>query len=119
MFAKWGDRDDFVRIDRIIDNTEINIPFIDDEQYQQALTPVNVIPELDGQSIKIAGFVIPLEFENKRITQFFLVPFYGACIHVPPPPPNQIILVKGSNGIGLWKLIPVFRNINQEKRNVA
>ena len=33
--------------------------------------------------------------------------------------PNQLILVKGSNGIGLWKLIPVFRNINQEKRNVA
>ena len=33
--------------------------------------------------------------------------------------PNQIILVKGSNGIGLWNLIPVFRNINQEKPNVA
>ncbi len=33
--------------------------------------------------------------------------------------PNQIILIKGSNGIGLWNLIPVFRNINQEKCDVA
>ena len=97
--------DDPSLIDRIIDNTEINTPFLDDEQYQQALTSVNVIPELDGQSIKIAGFVIPLEFENKRITQFFLVPFYGACIHVPPPPPNQIILVnypEGMKELDIW-----------------
>ena len=33
--------------------------------------------------------------------------------------PNQIILIKGSNGIGLWNLIPIFKNLNQEKRNVA
>ena len=33
--------------------------------------------------------------------------------------PNQLILIKASNGIGLWKLIPVLKNFNQEKRNVA
>lgn len=49
--------------------------------------------------IKIPGFVVPLELNEKgAITEFFLVPFSGACIHVPPPPTNQIIHVAYSNG---------------------
>ena len=45
--------------------------------------------------IKLAGYIVPLEFNEQKITTaFFLVPYYGACIHVPPPPPNQIIYVR-------------------------
>ena len=65
-----------------------------DDEYQQALVSTKVVPEMDGKAIRVPGFIVPLEFDDEQnITQFFLVPFFGACIHVPPPPPNQIILV--------------------------
>jgi hypothetical protein len=48
---------------------------------------------MDNQRIRIAGFVVPLEFNNDRLREFLLVPYFGACIHVPPPPANQIIHV--------------------------
>lgn len=50
--------------------------------------------ELDGAKVNLAGFVAPLNFENDIITEFLLVPYFGACIHVPAPPPNQTVLVK-------------------------
>lgn len=53
--------------------------------------PIN--PELDGKKIKIPGFVVPLEENQTAVSEFLLVPYFGACIHVPPPPANQIIHV--------------------------
>jgi uncharacterized protein len=50
-------------------------------------------PSLDGRKVKIPGFVVPLEEEGRAVTEFLLVPYFGACIHVPPPPANQIIHV--------------------------
>lgn len=53
-----------------------------------------VNPALDGQWVKVPGFVVPLDLDAKgQVTEFFLVPYYGACIHYPPPPPNQIVYV--------------------------
>ena len=49
--------------------------------------------DLDGQTISLAGYVIPLEVTSAGTTSFVLVPFIGACIHVPPPPPNQLVFV--------------------------
>lgn len=64
-----------------------------------------VVPDMDGVSGKIPGFVVPLKTtEDMRILEFFLVPYYGACIHVPPPPPNQIIHVKYKEGFTLEAL---------------
>lgn len=63
-----------------------------DHPYFKALRSTQIKPEFDGQRIRIPGFVVPLEFDDQQnIGEFFLVPFFGACIHVPPPPPNQII----------------------------
>jgi hypothetical protein len=53
-----------------------------------------VNPELDGKLVRIPGYMLPLEFSGKQVTEFLLVPWVGACIHTPPPPPNQIIHVK-------------------------
>jgi hypothetical protein len=51
--------------------------------------------KLDGQLLRIPGFIVPLEEDSEgRVLEFFLVPYVGACIHVPPPPPNQIVYVK-------------------------
>ena len=70
-----------------------------DDRYQQALVSTKVVEEMNGQPVRIPGFVVPLEFdEDRAITEFFLVPFFGACIHVPPPPPNQIVFIKSPEG---------------------
>lgn len=57
--------------------------------------------DLDGALIRMPGFVVPLQSTAGEITEFFLVPYFGACIHVPPPPPNQIVYVKMRKGAGL------------------
>jgi len=51
------------------------------------------LPELDGQEIAMPGYVLPLEFDGEAIREFLLVPYVGACIHVPAPPPNQVVFV--------------------------
>ncbi|MGD9783286.1 MAG: DUF3299 domain-containing protein [Hyphomicrobiaceae bacterium] len=61
--------------------------------------PPRVVTELDSKRVSIGGYVVPLDFEATRVTDFLLVPFVGACIHVPPPPANQIIYVKFPGGI--------------------
>jgi hypothetical protein len=53
-----------------------------------------VNPALDGKLVRIPGYLLPLEFSGKQVTEFLLVPWVGACIHTPPPPPNQIVHVK-------------------------
>ncbi len=55
--------------------------------------------ELDGKRVHIGGYVVPLDFEATRVKEFLLVPFIGACIHVPPPPANQIVYVKSRAGL--------------------
>ena len=49
---------------------------------------------INGKKIKLAGFIAPLENSNGKVTDFLLVPFFGACIHVPPPSVNQTVLVQ-------------------------
>jgi hypothetical protein len=63
-----------------------------------ASAPVPVVEELDGKRVRIGGYVVPLDFDATTVTEFLLVPFVGACIHVPPPPANQIIYVKTERG---------------------
>jgi hypothetical protein len=72
------------------------------DRYQQALVSTDIRSEYDGESVRIAGYLVPLEFDGPEVvTQAFLVPYFGACIHVPPPPPNQIVLLDASEGVSL------------------
>jgi hypothetical protein len=50
-------------------------------------------PAIAGKPVRIPGFMVPLEYGKKEVKEFLLVPYFGACIHVPPPPANQIIHV--------------------------
>lgn len=52
-----------------------------------------VVTALHDLQVRLPGFAIPLDLEGERVSQFLLVPFYGSCIHVPPPPANQTVLV--------------------------
>lgn len=60
---------------------------------------------LDGATIRMPGFVVPLELTADGVTEFMLVPYVGACIHVPPPPANQLVVVTARDpwpGDALW-----------------
>ena len=72
----------------------------DDPRAQQLLDKLKtlwddapVVPALEGRRVKLPGFVVPLEMDAEKIDEFLLVPYYGACIHVPPPPANQTVHV--------------------------
>ena len=53
-----------------------------------------VVDDLNGKRVRIPGYLLPLEVSGSKVTEFLLVPYVGACIHVPPPPPNQIVHVE-------------------------
>ncbi|MDX3774348.1 DUF3299 domain-containing protein [Chromatiaceae bacterium AAb-1] len=68
--------------------------------WQQILQSARVRSEFNNKKVRIPGFIVPLEFDSQQnVTSFFLVPYFGACIHVPPPPPNQIIYVSGAKNL--------------------
>ena len=62
--------------------------------------------ELNNKSVRIPGFLVPVDFENRQVvTRFLIVPYFGACIHEPAPPPNQTIYAEFEPGYkvdSLW-----------------
>jgi hypothetical protein len=56
-------------------------------------------PAMNGADIKIPGFIVPLEEAKGEVTEFLLVPYFGACIHTPPPPANQIVHVRSAKPV--------------------
>ena len=59
----------------------------------QQLASDRVRTDWDGKTVRLPGFIVPIDFEGSSVTSFILVPYIGACIHVPPPPPNQLVFV--------------------------
>ncbi len=57
----------------------------------------DTLKALSGKEVRIPGFVVPLDDFMEDGAEFLLVPYYGACVHTPPPPPNQIIFVQMAN----------------------
>ncbi|MGF1771574.1 DUF3299 domain-containing protein [Vibrio wakamikoensis] len=55
--------------------------------------------DLIGKQGRLPGFIVPLEFDNLTVTEFILVPTAGACIHTPPPPANQMVVVSFPQGV--------------------
>ena len=123
---EWPDlmpEDDFEAImnppdylDEIVDGSledQISDPLqgeiADDSRYQQALKSTRVVAEFNNRPVRIPGFIVPLEFDGEQtITRFFLVPYFGACMHLPPPPPNQIIYASYPKGFKLESLYDPF-----------
>lgn len=92
--------EDLVPDDFVLDESPVNH---DGSMVQQNLN-APVVTLLNGKDVKIPGFVVPLEGDERLTTEFLLVPYFGACIHVPPPPPNQIIHVKFPEGVPIDNL---------------
>jgi hypothetical protein len=72
------------------------------EKKRAAASTVN--PAIDGKMIRIPGYVLPLEFSGTKVTEFLLVPWVGACIHTPPPEPNQIVYVKPDKAFDIRRM---------------
>ena len=65
---------------------------------QQASDNAPANQELNGAMVRIPGFIVPLEEAKGEVTEFLLVPYFGACIHTPPPPANQILHIRPAQG---------------------
>lgn len=77
------------------DNLEDNDPRAMEalEKMRKTWDSAPVEPSMNGKRIRISGFMIPLEQNEGKISEFLLAPYFGACIHAPPPPANQLIYV--------------------------
>lgn len=65
----------------------------------------NVEPALIGQTVRMPGYILPLDYQpGGDITEFLLVPYFGACVHTPPPPPNQIVYVTSEEPVRVERL---------------
>lgn len=62
-------------------------------------------PALNGKRMRIAGFALPLERQGDKVTEFLIVPYFGACIHTPPPPANQIIHARSAKPLAGIKIM--------------
>ena len=88
--------------------------------YTTGVSP-ETLKKHDGTRVKIPGFMVPLEDDSKQVTEFLLVPSPQACIHVPAPPPNQMVYVRMKTGgtpaaFGPIWVYGVFRMVTQKSQ---
>ncbi|MEM7728410.1 MAG: DUF3299 domain-containing protein [Pseudomonadota bacterium] len=76
---------------------EFDLLAIDEGSDMDTMTQIgtfNVVEDLDGMKVRLPGYIVPLDFSaDAEHREFLLVPYFGACLHSPPPPPNQIVYV--------------------------
>lgn len=81
----------------------------DSQRFYNALKSTRIVESFDKKHIRLPGFIVPLETDdNNKVTEFFIVPYFGACLHMPPPPPNQIVHAKFKEGFELASLYDPF-----------
>jgi hypothetical protein len=105
-----------LKLDEMTDNDPRVEAVLEEFLKRWNAAPVN--KKINGRAIRIPGFVVPLDFEKTEIEEFLLVPYFGACIHVPPPPPNQIVYVKPKTplkGISAMEVVWVYGKITLDR----
>ena len=88
------------------------------EKLRQAWDKAPTEPSVSGRKIRIAGFALPLDVQAKKVTEFLIVPYFGACIHSPPPPANQIIHAQSAkplSGIKVMEPIWAYGTLHLER----
>lgn len=88
------------------------------EQYWESYANAPVVPELDKKEVTLSGYAVVLDYDAETVYEFLLVPYFGACIHVPPPPSNQIVHVTHESGTkleGMWDPISVTGMMNTKQ----
>lgn len=78
------------QVDKLFDGSEESKKELDEIQEMLAYAPT--VAALDGEQVKLPAYVVPLDYDGQtNLKEFLLVPYYGACIHTPPPPANQVV----------------------------
>lgn len=76
------------------------------------------VPELDGEQVKLPGYLVPLDYDGATsFDEFLIVPYVGACIHTPPPPANQVVHANAEKTVEMdnpWDPVWVFGTIATE-----
>lgn len=109
-------------IDELPDDHPTIVELMEKLKQIQRNAPLN--EALNGVQVKMPGYVVPLETDGKKSTEFLLVPYFGACIHVPPPPANQTVLVRTKDKAGaevrqLYEVVWVTGTIKTERFNAG
>ena len=72
-----------------------------------------------GRGVKVPGFMVPLEDWAGEVSEFLLVPYVGACVHTPPPPPNQLVYVRMENSqrvpVSFWNPVWIHGTLTVEQ----
>lgn len=84
------------RLDELSEYSEEGFAIVKRIQAELDQAPAN--DKWEGKWIKLAGFIAPLEFKTDDVKRFLLVPYFGACIHAPPPPIYQTVYVEMTKG---------------------
>ena len=78
------------------------------DRLRQAWDNAPARPEMNDARVRLPGFVVPLSVEGRNLREFLLVPYFGACIHSPPPPSNQVVHVvmnRAARGVGMMDAV--------------
>lgn len=76
------------------------IPEGSEFDFMPQLGSFETVDDLDGVLVRIPGYVVPFDFRsNAKLNEFLFVPYMGACIHTPPPPPNQIVFIRAEPSV--------------------
>lgn len=68
--------------------------------FMPQLGSFETVEDLDGEFVRMPGYVVPFDFSTEgRKSEFLFVPYMGACIHTPPPPPNQIVFIRADPAV--------------------
>ena len=93
--------------------------FIGNSPIENQSGTFNVVEDLDGVVARMPGYILPLDFaEHGQAREFLLLPFHGACVHYPPPPPNQIVYLRSIEPVrfaSLWEPVWVEGRIHVER----
>ena len=76
--------------------------YVDNMECMKTMQPLDgdrIASNLNDKEVRIAGYVTPLTFDSDKVVEFLFVSYLGACIHVPPPPANQIVYVSKAKGL--------------------
>ena len=99
-------------LEQMMRDSEQGLFFGHSSNPEDGLTPnqigtYNTVEELNNKLVRLPGYILPTEYDQEgQVTDFLLVPYLGACIHMPPPPPNQIVYVQSATAAdygGMWR----------------
>ena len=100
-------------VEKMLESLNLGALGDNDPKAREAMTKIREMwdkapanPKLANRRVSIAGFVVPLDGEREKTREFLLVPYFGACIHAPAPPANQVIHVVVDKAATTVKLTP-------------